>query len=101
MAAWARNGRELFYVRGAREASTKRSLMAVDFTPGPVFKAGTPHELFEYTWGSTPLRDYDVTPDGGSFIGVRPGEQPDQRVTKLDIVLNWTDELRKRAPRTK
>jgi hypothetical protein len=32
---------------------------------------------------------------------MRLGEQPDQRVTKLDIVLNWTDELRKRAPRTK
>jgi hypothetical protein len=102
MAAWARNGRELFYVRGAREAPTKQSLMAVDFTPGPVFKAGTPHELFEFTWSNTtPLRSYDVTPDGRSFIGWRPGEQPDQRVTKLDIVLNWTDELKKRAPRTK
>jgi hypothetical protein len=76
-------------------------MMAMDITPGTSFKAGTPHVLFEGGWSlTTPLRSYDITPDGQRFIMVLPGDVPDQKVTRLNVVLNWFDELKKRAPRS-
>ena len=93
-AAFARSGRELFYLE-PRPAG-KLAMMAVDITPGPVFKAGTPHELFEGPLSSTtPLRNYDVTPDGQHFIMLRTEPPPDERVTRLNVVLNWFDELKR------
>jgi Tol biopolymer transport system component len=93
--AWARNGRELFYWKD-------RSMMAVDIAAGEPFHAGTPRKLFEVGWAtlSLPLRSYDVYPDGQSFILARPDELPDLRATRLNVVLNWFDELKRRAPRS-
>jgi hypothetical protein len=41
-----------------------------------------------------------VTPDEKYFIIGRPVMLPDQRVTKLNIVLNCFEELKKRAPQS-
>jgi Tol biopolymer transport system component/predicted Ser/Thr protein kinase len=95
--AWARSGRELFYLEP--RPSGKLAMMAVDFAAGGAFKPSTPHALFEGDWESTtPLRSYDVTPDGQHFIMFRTEPPPDERVTKLNVVLNWFEELNKRAP---
>ena len=76
-------------------------MMAVDVSLGGPFKATTPRVLFEGTlYSSTPLRSYDITPDGQRFIMPRSEDIPDQKVTKLNVVLNWFDELKKRAPRS-
>ena len=97
--AWARNGRELSCLEPGE--ANKVTMMAVDFAAGDAFKAGTPHALFEGKWSvTTPLRDYDVTPDGQHFIMARREPPPDQRVTTVNVVLNWFDELKKRAPRS-
>ena len=97
---WSPNGRELFYSVGT-PGQGKQKFMAVDITPGESFKSGAPHVLFEGIWTvTTPLRSYDVMPDGQHFIMERPEYIPDQKVTKLNVVLNWFDELRKRAPRS-
>ena len=96
---WAPNGRELFYT--GRKVGENGPMMAVDVAQGAAFKAGTPHMLFEGSWQvSAVVRSYDMTPDGQHFVMSRPGEIPDQKVTKLNVVLNWFDELRKRAPRS-
>jgi Tol biopolymer transport system component len=96
--AWSPNGRELFFL--AREGSVV-SLMAVDFTPGTEFKAGVPHRLFDGPFYITmPQRSWDVTPDGQHFIMVRQDQRPDEIVSKLNVVLNWGEELKKRAPRS-
>jgi len=105
--AWAPNGRELFYLKcgrpGAR-ASMSCSMMAVDITLGGAFKAGAPRTLFEAGPGpsgpSGPTRSYDVYPDGQHFIMAKHDELPDQRVTRLNLVLNWFEELKRRAPRS-
>jgi serine/threonine-protein kinase len=93
---WSRNSRELFYLEGDR---SKYSMMAVDvsFTGG--FKAERPHLLFDATAypGTLPLRSYDVTPDG-QFIMNHLHEGPGQPVTKLNIVLGWANELKRRVP---
>jgi len=97
--AWARSGRELFFLSSL--GAGRYGLMAVDFTPGTVFKIGVPHKLFEANFiPSTPQRSYDVTPDGQHFIMTRPEEFPDASVSKLNVVLNWAEELKKRAPRS-
>jgi serine/threonine-protein kinase len=96
--AWARSGRELFYLTGP--IGGPHALMALAFTPGAVFKNGVPHKLFEGNFAlTTPQRSYDVTPDGQHFIMTRR-EYPDASVNKLNVVLNWAEELRKRAPRS-
>ena len=96
--AWARNGRELFYLEGA--GTDKAAMMAVEFAAGGAFKAGAPRKLFEAKIDiTTPLRSYDVTPDG-RFLIARPEDPPDQRVTRLNVVLNWFEELKRRAPRS-
>jgi hypothetical protein len=76
-------------------------MMAVDITPGGVFKAGAPRTLFEAGPSrSGPSRSYDVYPDGQHFIMTKDDELPDQRVTRLNLVLNWLEELNRRVPRS-
>jgi serine/threonine-protein kinase len=93
---WSRNGRELFYLEGDR---SKSSMMAVDVSLSGEFKAGKPQRLFDATAypATAPLRSYDVTPDG-QFIMSHIQEGPDQPVTKLNIVLGWANELKRRVP---
>jgi serine/threonine-protein kinase len=96
--AWSRTGREIFYLTHA-SAGGNTTMMAVDFAAGEAFKIGVPHALFEGKWStSIPSRSYDVTPDGQHFIMLRQEDPPYQRVTRLNVVVNWFDELRKRAP---
>jgi serine/threonine-protein kinase len=107
--AWARNGRELFYLQPltpldgtyGQSRESRVAMMSVDFASGSTFKASMTHTLFEGKWSVTfPFRDYDVTPDGQHFIMLRTEEPPDQRVTKLNVVLNRFEELKKRVPRS-
>jgi eukaryotic-like serine/threonine-protein kinase len=98
--AWARNGRELFYLE--RRGPGKYAMMAVDFAVGGAFQAGTPHVLFEGQHAATiPVRSYDVTPDGQHFIMLRIEKRPEEHVTKLNLVLHWSEELKRRAPANK
>ena len=53
-------------------------MMAVDFAPGSPPRIGRPHTLFEFEPGDlgfmcSPLRCYDVAPDGQRFYAVRHG----------------------------
>ena len=88
---WNPNGRELFYRQGDR-------MMAVDIATQPDLIAQTPRMLFESAdllrVSTTP--NYDVTRDGQRFLMVqRTAQQP---APQLTVVLNWFDELRRRAP---
>ena len=38
---------------------------------------------------------YDVTPDGQRFLLAKTGEQGPQEIS---VVLNWTEELKQKAP---
>jgi eukaryotic-like serine/threonine-protein kinase len=95
--AWSRNGRELFYLHS--EGGNESSMMAVDLPTAGEFKAGDPRVLFKGPYLSTnPLRSYDVTPDG-QFIITHRQEPPDESVTKLNVVLGWAEELKRRVPK--
>jgi hypothetical protein len=66
----------------------------------PRFAAGKPKLLFEghYETSIYPFEpDYDVSPDGQRFLMIKAGEQ-ESAATQLNVVLNWSDELRRLAP---
>ena len=90
---WGRNGQELFYRNG-------NQMMAVEVTTQPSFSAGTPRLLFDgqgrYRSGGQ-RADYDVSPDGQRFVMVQFVES-EQSVSQINIVLNWSEELKQRVP---
>ncbi|MFQ5817680.1 MAG: protein kinase [Terriglobia bacterium] len=89
---WARNGRELFYRNGDQ-------MMAVAIDSRSGFTAGKPSVLFEgeYLAASRWGRNYDVAPDGQRFVMIQEAEQ-ETGPPELYVVLNWFEELRRRAP---
>jgi serine/threonine-protein kinase len=90
---WNRNGRELFYRSGDK-------MMAVGITTQPGFAAGKPRQLFEghYVRSSYSVPTYDVSPDGQRFLMVKPVEQDQGAPTQINVVLNWTEELKRLVP---
>jgi eukaryotic-like serine/threonine-protein kinase len=90
---WARNGRELFYRNGDK-------LMAAAVETKPTFVAAKPKLLFEahYETGLYPsFPSYDVSPDGQRFLMIKPSEQ-ESAATQINVVLNWSEDLKRRVP---
>jgi len=91
---WARNGRELFYRDGDK-------MMAAAVETTPAFAAAKPRLLFEGHYetglGLAAVANYDVSPDGQRFLMIKASEQ-ESAATQLNVVLNWSDELRRLAP---
>ncbi|MGA2262554.1 MAG: hypothetical protein ABSH28_14105, partial [Acidobacteriota bacterium] len=91
---WARNGRELFYWN-----PDYTKLMVAETVTHPEFSAGTPRELFEFRGLDTlPIRNHDITPDGRRFLIPQECETKPMEVTRLNIVLNWFEELDRLCP---
>jgi len=93
---WARSGRELFY-----EASGRIMAVAVQTSGG--FSAGNPSVVVqaggERIAATTPGRYYDVSLDGRRFLVIRTAAPRGSTDTsRLNIVLNWSEELKRLAP---
>ena len=73
--------------------------MAVDITTQPSFSAGKPKMLFQgpYVPTYTTVPFYDVSPDGGRFLMISPGE-PTTPHTQIVVVQNWFEELKQKVP---
>ncbi len=89
---WPRNGRELFYRAGD-------TMMAVDVQTTPTFSAGQPRKLFDkaYERSIALWANYDASPDGQRLLMVRQ-ENASAPATHINVVLNWVEELKPRAP---
>jgi serine/threonine-protein kinase len=87
---WARSGREIFYRVGDE-------MMAVAVETEPQFRAGKPVILFEgaFHYAGISFPQYDVTPDGKRFVMI---EDQEAWPTRIELVLNWTEELKARVP---
>src|SRR5439155_10272814 len=88
--AWARNGRELFYL----DSASAMTVVPVQVTP--TFKAGSPTKLFDrgdfdVTAG---VRAYDVSPDGQRFLMIK-GQTS---MPKMVVITNWSEELKTSVP---
>ncbi len=79
-------------------------MMAVEITTQPTFSPGRPSLLFEDQYVSSGIyrADYDVTPDGQRFLMVFLADQADSvtetAAERINIVLNWFEELKQRVP---
>jgi serine/threonine-protein kinase len=96
---WSRDGRELLYIprQGAQ--------YAIPVTTSPRFSFGTPTAVERAGRVEGPAlnrRNHDLLPDG-RFIGVvQAGERINTAATystRINIVLNWFEELKQRVPR--
>jgi hypothetical protein len=46
---------------------------------------------------TVPVRSWDVSADGQRFLMLRSIPQTDKPVTAIHVVLNWTEELKRRV----
>lgn len=93
--AWARNGRELFFL----DAANTLTSVPVQ-TTGATFSAGKPAKVFDTTY-ATPvnLRSYDVSPDGQRFLMIKEGTADGTApLPNMVVVLNWLEELKRLLP---
>ncbi|MBI3050026.1 MAG: serine/threonine-protein kinase [Acidobacteria bacterium] len=91
--AWARSGRELFYLT---ESGT---LMAVPIQTTPALTVGKPAALFEGPYfRSLNGRTYDVSPDGQRFLMIKEADATAGAVPQIVLVENWLDELTRLVP---
>ena len=92
---WSRSGTELFYRKG-------RGVFSVPVSTKGGVTVRRPSLLFEgeFSGGSlTPgIPAYDVAPDGQHFIMVTSTSDVESP-SRLDVVVNWVEDLRRRAPR--
>jgi eukaryotic-like serine/threonine-protein kinase len=95
---WSPDGKELFFNNGD-------ATMAVPVETDPQFKInGLPKVLFRGTLGkvlgpSAGLAGYtywDISPDGKRFLMLK--DDPVQAPRKINIVVNWFEELKQRVP---
>jgi Tol biopolymer transport system component/DNA-binding winged helix-turn-helix (wHTH) protein len=89
---WMPNGRELLY----RDRDRQRFFSVTIKSLYP-FKPEAPRLLFEgKKYGRyAPTRGWDVTADGQRFVIARNEESKMNPVTQIEVVLNWTGELRR------
>jgi serine/threonine-protein kinase len=91
---WSRDGTELFFYQ------YPRSFSSVSISTQPSFTVGTPTPV----GSAVPLpgaggpRNYDVTGDGKRFIGTMRHVLPGTGAHQIQVVLNWSEELKQRVP---
>jgi serine/threonine-protein kinase len=95
---WSRDGKELFYVPRVLEFEV------VSVTTEPEFAFGNAVAITARPFqpgGPRGRSQFDTTPDG-KFLGLLPpselsGANP-RRLARINVVINWTEELRQRVP---
>jgi len=93
---WSPDGRELFYRNGDE-------VMAVTVETEPTFKAGKSQTLFSGTYTYfNPMQNHpwDISRDGKRFLMIKESQSSASAGTqpKINIVLNWFEELKQRVP---
>jgi dipeptidyl aminopeptidase/acylaminoacyl peptidase len=100
---WSRDGRELFFRNGD-------DAFATTVRTDPAFRYESPKHLFKgayvaagFVLGALELSPWDIHPNGKKFLMMKPlasGSGPSERTgpRKINIVVNWTEELNQRVP---
>jgi serine/threonine-protein kinase len=88
---WNPNGKELFYRNGNRMMA-----VTVDVSKPPTPMLSRPWVLFEqrYVFAGQTVANYDVSPDGQRFVMVKD----DSASGRINLVLNWFEELKRLVP---
>ena len=93
--AWARGGRELIYLDPAGR------VMATAVQSTTAFNSGVPVVVTDSLFlPASPVRFYDVSPDGNRFLVITQPKLPDGEADtrQVEVVLNWGEELKRLAP---
>jgi hypothetical protein len=73
-------------------------MMVAAVNTRPTFNAGRPRLLFTGPFMRYGGRiDYDVSPDGDSFVMVDSGQESGA-ATRVNVLLNWHEELKRLVP---
>ena len=86
---WSRETGELFFRSGRR-------MMVADVQTDGDLVVSEPRLLFEASYHASGVVNYDVSPDGQHFVMIETDPNGDGR--RLEIVLNWFDELERLVP---
>jgi len=93
--SWSPSGDEIFY-------RSEDAMMGVEVETEPEFHPGRPALLFEGRFEVDPFsldaRNYDVAPDGSGFLMVQPMGGETITPLRLEVVLNWFEELKRKMP---
>jgi Tol biopolymer transport system component len=86
--AWARSGRELFYLNGRSE------MVVAEVQTGATFSVGRQRTLFPASEFARPgpVPSFSLSPDDKRFLMVREGEASQQ--SELIVAENWLEGLR-------
>ena len=86
--AWARSGRELFYLNGRNE------MVLAEVQTGTTFSVGKQRALFPASDFARPgpVPSFSISPDDKRFLMVREGEASQQ--SELIVAENWLEALR-------
>ncbi len=106
--AWHPSGKELFFVSmpdlSLSDPAVQQKMLAVEFGAGSPVALGRPRLLFPFDprvlgFSCTPLRCFDVAPDGQRFYVVqsRTSLSPPV-VTHINLIQNWFEELKAKVP---
>jgi serine/threonine-protein kinase len=94
---WSPDGKQLYY-----QAFPARQLVSVDIQqtlPNIVFGKTTPLPIDGVV--GVPPRNYDIMPDGKSFVVLLPRSQAEPAKAppeRINVTLNWFEELKQRVP---
>jgi eukaryotic-like serine/threonine-protein kinase len=100
---WSPDGKEIFYVRGTATQSAGQ-LVVMSLTTEPTVAFGDPVEVpsggLEVSGGLNMPRRFDIGSDGAIIGVVDSGQTPSaaSAAARIEIVLNWTEELKARVP---
>ncbi len=93
--AWARSGRELFFL-DASGRLTSASVQTLDAT----FRSGPPARVLDAVYAAPfNLFSYDVSPDAQRFLMIKESQIDDRTSSpSMVIVVNWLEELGRLVP---
>ena len=99
--AWARNGRELFFLDGdGRLTSVPVQATATTFRPGAATKILNTRYYAGFSRRGQDLRAYDVSRDGQRFLMIKDeaGTGETGASASMVVVVNWQEELKRLVP---
>ena len=98
---WSQDGRELFYRNGDE-------IIVVKVETDPTFKPGKPELLFQGPYFQDSLNlggitSWDIDQNGKRFLMLKEVEATKEdsiqrKLRKINIVLNWFEELKQKVP---
>jgi serine/threonine-protein kinase len=86
---WSPDGKKIFYRRG-------NELYSVDVIATDVFSKGNPKKIFEGYYFFPSSRNFDIHPDGKSFIMIQTSVGSQEQ--KIFVIQNFDEELKRLLP---